>query len=160
MNSTFHGIEVGKRGLVSHQAALNTTGHNLSNVSNPDYSRQRVHLGTTDPLQPSGITRENSSGQIGTGVSVQKILRVRDSFLDNRIINEKGYLGYWKQRSFFLNQVEALHNEPNMPSIKTRLEQFINDWNNLGNNPTEGGSREVLRDTSIGLTQHIQRIVQ
>ncbi|MDH4127413.1 MAG: flagellar hook-associated protein FlgK [Spirochaetota bacterium] len=158
MNSSFHGIEVGKRGLVSHQTALNTTGHNLSNVSNPEYSRQKVQLGTTDPLSPPGLGRENSSGQIGSGVSVQKILRVRDSFVDNRIIDEKGYLGYWKQRSFFLGQVEALHNEPNMPSIKSRFEQFINDWNNLGNNSTEGGAREVLRDTSIGLTQHIQNV--
>ncbi len=158
MLSTFHGIELGKRGLMAHQVALNTTGQNLANVSNPDYSRQKVQLTTTLPIYSPGLTRENSNGQIGTGVAVERIARVRDEFVDNRIIDEKGFLGYWKQRDFYLKQVEALHNEPHSPNLKGRLEQFINDWNHLGNYATEGGAREVLRDTSIGLTQNIKNL--
>ncbi len=158
MVSTFHGIELGKRGLIAHQVALNTTGHNLANVSNPDYSRQKVSFESALPIYPPGLNHGGQAGQIGSGVNVQEVRRVRDIFLDNRIIEEKGNLGYWSQRTFFLKQLEALNNEPNQPSLKSRLESFIKDWNHLGNYPTEGGAREVLRNSAIGLTQHIQNL--
>ncbi len=156
MLSTFHGIEVGKKGIIAHQAGLNTTGHNLANVGNPGYSRQKVQLESSLPIYDPALNRENSPGQVGTGVQVQKILRVRDIYLDSRIIDEKGYLGYWTQKDFFLRQVEAIHNEPNVPSLKSSLQNFINSWNQLANYPTEGGAREALKDTAIGLTRNIQ----
>ena len=50
MESTFAGIELGKRGLIAHQAALHVTGHNVSNAETEGYSRQRVTLEVFDPL--------------------------------------------------------------------------------------------------------------
>lgn len=158
MLSTFHGVELGKRGLTAHQVALNTAGHNLANVSNPEYSRQKVQLSSTLAINAPGLNGDITSGQIGSGVQVESIKRVRDEFLDNRIIDEKASQGYWNKREFYLKQMEALHNEPNTPSLKSRLEQFINDWNHLANYPTEGGAREVLRDNAIGLTQNVQNM--
>ena len=44
MRSTFHGLEVAKRSLFTHQTALNTTAHNLANANTIGYSRQRVNM--------------------------------------------------------------------------------------------------------------------
>ena len=62
MQSTFAGIELGKRSLNAHSQALNTVGHNLANASTEGYSRQRVQLGRgRSPLrarpQPRGELR-------------------------------------------------------------------------------------------------------
>ncbi len=58
MQSTFTGIEIGKRSLNAHNQALNTIGHNLANASAEGYSRQRVQLGATDPLYAPELNRE------------------------------------------------------------------------------------------------------
>ncbi|WP_162868691.1 flagellar basal body protein, partial [Klebsiella pneumoniae] len=44
MPSTFHSIETAKRSLFTQSAALNTTGHNISNANTAGYSRQVVHM--------------------------------------------------------------------------------------------------------------------
>ena len=90
---------MGKKGLVTHQAAINVTGHNVSNAETEGYSRQKVTLEVFDPLYIPGLTRENGPGQIGQGVQVEKILRARDMLLEDRILSEKNGLSYWENLS-------------------------------------------------------------
>jgi flagellar hook-associated protein 1 FlgK len=73
MQSTFTGIEIGKRSLIAHTQALSTMGHNVSNASVDGYSRQRVHMGAVEPLYMPGLNRENTPGQIGQGVQVNRV---------------------------------------------------------------------------------------
>ena len=87
MPSTFMGIEIGKRSLIGHTLGLNTIGHNLSNASVEGYSRQRVEMKATDPIYMPGLNRELYPGQLGQGMEVHRIERVRDMLLEGRIIN-------------------------------------------------------------------------
>ena len=104
MNSTFMGIEIGKRGLHSHQQALHVTGHNISNAENKEYSRQRVVITSADPLYVPALNRSNSPGNIGQGSVVQTVERIRDSFIDDRIVAEKDVMGYWNTKNDFIHQ--------------------------------------------------------
>ena len=61
-------LNVGARALLANQVALQTTGHNIANVSTPGYSRQSVQLVTSQGQFTGG-------GYIGHGVDVQTILR-------------------------------------------------------------------------------------
>lgn len=160
MLSTFHGLEIGKRSLNAQQLALNTIGHNLSRLSDPNYSRQRVQLASTLPIQPVGVSRTNSAGQVGTGVFAERVERVRDEFLQTRILDEEGYLGYWTARESTLKELETLYNEPQTPNLKLRFEEFVKAWNDLANDPRESSSREVLRDQAIGLTRNVQTLFE
>ena len=67
-------LNVGSRALLANQVALQTTGHNIANVSVPGYSRQRVAMETV-PGQFTG------AGFIGKGVNVQDILRNHNELL-------------------------------------------------------------------------------
>jgi flagellar hook-associated protein 1 FlgK len=154
--STFSGIELGKKGLVTHQAAIHVTGHNVSNAETEGYSRQKVTLEIFDPLYIPGLTRENTPGQIGQGVQVEKILRARDMLLEDRILNEKNGLSYWKSLSDWIYQVELIHNEPTDQSIMHTLDKFWAAWQDLANNPEEIGSREAVREYGWALARHIQ----
>ena len=58
MQSTFAGIEIGKRSLIAQTQGLTTIGHNLSNASVEGYSRQRIQLGAFDPIYVPGLNRE------------------------------------------------------------------------------------------------------
>ncbi len=155
MLSTFSGIELGKKGLITHQAAINVTGHNVTNAETEGYSRQKVTLEVFDPLYIPGLTRENTPGQIGQGVQVEKILRARDMLLEDRILSEKNGLSYWKTLSDWIYQVELIHNEPSDRSIMYVLDKFWASWQDLANNPEEIGSREAVRENGSALARHI-----
>jgi flagellar hook-associated protein 1 FlgK len=85
MQSTFTGIEIGKRSLVSTSQGLTTIGHNLANSSTEGYSRQRVELKAFEPIYAPELNRENTPGQIGQGVMTERIERVHDQILEGRI---------------------------------------------------------------------------
>ena len=79
MASSFAGIELGKRSLMAQAQSINTAGHNISNADTEGYSRQRVKVQAFDPLYRPDLTRENTPGQIGQGVTVESVERIRDT---------------------------------------------------------------------------------
>ena len=88
MQSTFSGIEIGKRSLIAHTQALSTTGHNLSNANVEGYSRQRVEFNSADPLYMPQLNREETPGQIWQGVDVARIGRIREMNVEGRIVGQ------------------------------------------------------------------------
>ncbi len=144
MLSAFHGIELGKKGLMANNAGLEITGHNLSNVETEGYSRQKVNLETFVPIYDPSVNRVETPGQYGTGVVVEDIERVRDQAIDDRINYEKGGLGFWEAKQQFLHLTEMIHNEPNKPNIRTVLDEYWESWQKVAADPTERASREEL----------------
>jgi len=144
MLSTFHGIEVGKKGLMANNSGIQTAGHNLSNIETEGYSRQRVNLKTFIPIYEPSANRVETPGQYGTGVVVEDIQRIRDVAIDDRIMYEKGGLGFWETKKQFLHQVEMILNEPNQPNLRTVLDDYWEAWQKVANDPTERASREEL----------------
>ena len=55
MRSTFMGLEMGRRGVITHQASLDITGHNVANANTPGYSRQVPIVQTTAPYAAMGM---------------------------------------------------------------------------------------------------------
>jgi len=71
------GLNTALTGLKAHQIALDVTSNNISNSSNPDYVRERV-------VFSNNIGINTIPGTVGTGVNVEKIYRLKDTFLFNR----------------------------------------------------------------------------
>ena len=67
-------LSTGVSGLLAFQRALDTTSHNISNVSTDGYSRQRVLIGTRPALA-------YGNGWVGQGANVQTTQRVYDGFI-------------------------------------------------------------------------------
>jgi flagellar hook-associated protein 1 FlgK len=157
MNSTFMGIEIGKRGLQTHQQALHVTGHNISNAENKEYSRQRVVITAADPLYVPALNRSNSPGNIGQGSMVQSVERVRDMFIDDRIVSEKNTLGYWHVKDGFLNQIEMVYNEPTDQALRSRLDELWKSWEELSKYPEERSTREVVKEKAVNLSNEVNQ---
>ena len=47
--SLFTQLDMGKRSLMAQQSGMNTAGHNIANIDNKDYNRQRVGLESQHP---------------------------------------------------------------------------------------------------------------
>lgn len=67
-------LNVGARALLANQSALQTVGHNISNVKTPGYSRQLVVQESVKGLYTGG-------GYIGNGVSLVTIQRSHNELL-------------------------------------------------------------------------------
>ncbi len=144
MQSTFSGIEIGKRSMVAHNQALNTVGHNLSNMSTEGYSRQRVEFRAFDPIYRPQLEREETPGQVGQGVSVERIERIRDMLLEGRIVSQTSKEGYWETRENYSLQLEQIYNEPSESSTRSHMDRFWDSWQELSAHPSEMAARQSL----------------
>lgn len=149
MTSTFHGIEVGKRALFAQQAALSTTGHNIANAGNAGYTRQRVNMQATNPISVPGM----SSYQLGTGVDVNKIERLREDYLDIQYRTENKNVGYWEAKSDTLSKIEGLLNEPSDNGLAYVMDQFWSSWEELAKNPDSASARSVVRQRGVAVAE-------
>ncbi len=144
MQSAFAGIELGKRGLVSHSQGLVTVGHNITNASTEGYSRQRVELRAVDPLYDPALNREETPGQIGQGVSVASVTRIRDEILERRIVAGANAEGYWATQEKFLLMLERVYNEPEDISVRGLMDRFWESWQELSLHPEETAARQAV----------------
>src|SRR5690625_490772 len=126
--STFHGLEVAKKALFAQQHGLYVTGHNISNVNTDGYSRQRANFETTTPYPPTSLWQPKISGQMGTGVKIGTVQRVRDQFLDYQYRLENSRASYWDTRREALSRMEELLNEPSENGLAKTLDRF---WQSL-----------------------------
>src|SRR5699024_8712944 len=110
--STFQGLEMAKRALFAQQGALYTTGHNISNVNTNGYSRQRVNFETSTAFPVPSRVQPQMAGQVGTGVDIGVVDRIRNKFLDMQFRSEASRVGYWETKQEALIRMEDLLNEP------------------------------------------------
>lgn len=148
--STFLGIEIGRRALAAQQRGLETTGHNIANANTRGYSRQEAVLATTSPFAYPGM----GAGQLGTGVVVQSLRRVREEFLDAQFRSEAKALGRWEVRRDTLEKLEAMINEPTDEGLSKLLDRFFAAWEELANNnPAGEAARATVRQEGIALAE-------
>ncbi len=156
MQSTFSGIEIGKRSLFAHQIALNTAGHNLSNASTEGYSRQRVELRAFHAIDRPQLNRAERPGQIGQGVEVARIERIRDRLLEGRIIAQTHEEGYWQMRDKYVMMLEQVYNEPTEHSVRHLMDRFWDGWQELSVFPDQMAARRAIVERGEALMEGIQ----
>ena len=76
MQSSFAGIELGKKSIIAHSKAIGTVGHNISNAGVEGYSRQRVRMEASEPLYFTPLNREHTPGPVGQGVDAGLVERI------------------------------------------------------------------------------------
>ncbi|TGV31007.1 flagellar hook-associated protein FlgK [Mesorhizobium sp. M00.F.Ca.ET.186.01.1.1] len=153
MRSTFHGIEVSKRGLFAQQSALNTTGHNIANANTEGYTRQRVNMQATTGLPYVGLNTSVEPGLLGTGVNVVGIQRIREEFLDVQLRSENKHFGYWEAKSDGLLKIETIMNEPSDTGLQKVMDQFWQSWQDLSQHPETASTRAVVLQRGIALQE-------
>ncbi|WP_028559276.1 flagellar hook-associated protein FlgK [Paenibacillus pinihumi] len=155
MRSTFHGLEVSRRGIFTQQAALYTTGHNISNASTEGFSRQKVNMVAARPLEGYGMMRSTVPGQMGMGVEFSSITRIREKFLDDQFRNENKALGNYTVQKDTLEKLEKIVSEPTETGFRTVLGEFFNAWSDLSKTPESGDSRKIVREQAQALADSL-----
>ncbi len=160
--STFSGLEMGRRAMNYYRLGMETAGHNIANADVEGYSRQRVEASTTDPFTDPGLNRPWLPGQVGTGVKVDAIVRLRDAFLDAQYVEETTLQGYWERIEQALQHAEVFVNEPlvdeNGGTLKTALDSFWANMQELSKRPDSTAVRDALLEETRSLTVFLDQL--
>lgn len=169
MYSTFHGLEIGRRAILSQQAALSTTGQNIANANTTGYTRQEAVLQATRPLANPGLHNGTIPMQMGTGVEVTQLKRIRDQYLDLQYHNQQQQAGYWEAKSDSLGNLEAVFNETSDTGLNGAVDRFWQSLQELSKQPDSLPARsvvvssgkqvaDVLQDLSSGIELNQQSL--
>jgi len=153
MRSTFHLLEVSKRGLFAQQSALNTTGHNISNANTEGYTRQRANMSATKGIPAPGMNADRSPGLLGTGVQVTELQRIREDFLDVQFRTENKHYGFYEARRDGLEKIEVIMNEPSETGLQKVMDELWKSWQDLAKEPESLSARAVVRQRAVALVE-------
>jgi flagellar hook-associated protein 1 FlgK len=157
--SSFMGLQTSLRGLIAHQQAINTTGHNIANSNVAGYSRQEAVMAAMPALTlPVNSGTTGYGAQLGTGVDVLQIRRIRDSFLDVQYRAENMQLGEQATKSRSLEQAELAFAEPSDNGINELLGKFWTAWSSLASAPEQDAARTNVVRLANSLASAFQSV--
>lgn len=129
-------LNIGVSALTAFQRQMNTTGHNIANVSTPGYSRQ-VNDFVSRPAQGSG------AGFVGTGVNIAATERQYDSFLSGRVRTFTS-----SQQEYEVFYARALQVDDVIldasSGINNTMQNFFNAVQDVADDPTSVPARQVM----------------
>lgn len=157
MRSSFGSLNTAVLGLAAQQLAVDTTGHNIANANTPGFSRQDAVMQAADPFTTPTFNRSPTAGQLGTGVQVTTIRRMRDAFLDTQIRQQTASMGEQQITRDAIEQIEVVFNEPAASGLAAMMSRFFNSWQALANRPEDAAVRAALVEEAGNFTAMIQR---
>lgn len=149
--SLFSVLGIGTRGLMASQLGMDITGQNIANADVEGYSRKRLNLA-------ADYRYDGTYGQMGFGVEVINIERMRDEFIDQQIRGQNKEVGYYEEIDHTLEAVENILTEPSDTGIMHFIDQFFDSWENLANNPADIAARTMVRTNGEILTNAFHNI--
>jgi flagellar hook-associated protein 1 FlgK len=129
-------LGTGLSSLRALQRALDTTAHNIANVSTEGYTRQRVDFATRTP-------QSYGTNWIGSGVDAVQVRRVYDQFLSDQVRTSSGTLA---RLETFASQAERLDNllGDSSNGLSASLQGFTDAVNEVSSTPSSISARQVL----------------
>lgn len=168
MLGLFGTLDLGARSLQNQLTGIEVTGHNLANVNNPAYARQRVRLQTSGTI-PTPL------GPQGTGAQVAAITQLRNALLDRQLVTEAGLSSYWQTQQRLLEQAETslgqqLDRQAGSVSSTTtsgvggplglaeNLSDLFNAFQSVAAQPASLEERQVLVQKAQALAEQFNRV--
>ncbi|MBN1980403.1 MAG: flagellar hook-associated protein FlgK [Chitinivibrionales bacterium] len=143
--SLFSVLNVATRGLSASQLGMDVSGQNISNADVEGYSRKRLNMA-------ADYRYDSQFGQMGFGVEVINIERMRNSFIDEQIQRQTQDFGLYTEVDQALETIENIFTEPSDTGIMTFIDKFFDSWENLANNPADSAARTMVKTNGEILT--------
>ena len=132
-------------GLRAYQGALSTVSHNIANVGNEDYTRQRVEIDARNPIRLG-------NSFFGQGSELSAITRVVDGFVSSNIRGFTSSLGRLESFDFYASRVEGIIADE-QAGLMPALDGFFNAMNDVANDPSANAPRVAL----VGAIENVQQ---
>lgn len=137
-------LYIGLSGLRSTQTSLTTTGHNISNVNTPGYSRQQT-------VQQTNIPQFTGGGYIGSGSQVTDVRRLASEFLTSQL---RTATSQNSELQAFKSQIEQLDSllSSTTTGISPALKSFFTSLQTASQDPASLAGREAVLSQAKSLS--------
>lgn len=143
-------------GMSVNQIAIQTTNQNITNMNNPGYTRQRVDQVANRPYSNPGLTSSKlGAGQIGQGVKVSQITRIRNSFYDYQFRAENHKYGSLTVKYEYYSSMESIFNEPSDTSISASINELFGTCNEMGKDPNSVSAKNMFVEKAEFLSNNL-----
>lgn len=129
-------FNIGLSGLNAAKIALDTTGHNISNVNTPGYSRQKV-------IQSSVTPQGTGAGFLGQGTTVETVARQYNDFLQGQVNFNQSQTSYYESYSAQIKQMDDLLGDTSA-GLSPSLQEFFSTVQGVANNPSSTSARQSM----------------
>lgn len=153
MPSTFFGLTIASSGLRAANAALNTTGNNISNASTEGYSRQNVVTEAANALRVFA-----AYGCAGAGVETIAIERIRDQFYDNKYRENESRLGEFDVKAYYMRTIENYLTDNNVTGFKTIFNTMSNALEEITKNSSSTSTKAQYVSSVKALTDYFNNM--
>ncbi len=151
MGTLFSTLDIARLGLQAAQVQLSVSGNNISNVNTEGYSRQTVSLSESASIK-------YPFGQLGTGVTVSEVRRVRDEFLDKVYRQQVAGLNKADTLATYYDQLENAFLEPTDEGFGTQINNFFDSMSDFSNNVEDLAVREATVAQAEALAESFNSI--
>lgn len=143
-------LNIGLSGLSVNKTALTVTGHNISNVNTPGFSRQEAVQATATP-QFSG------AGYIGSGTTLVDVRRIYNEFLTGQVRSstamDKDVQSYLSQ----INQMDALL-AGTTTGITPGLQRLFSSLQTAAEDPANVPARQLVLSEAEGVAKRFNTV--
>lgn len=141
MPVSIFGISVS--GLLTNQAALNTTSHNIANANTEGYTRQRVD-------QTARLPEFIGGNFLGSGVEIGQVKRIFDQ--THQLEVQSSTANFMRLEVFLdqANRVDGLLAD-SQNGLNNSLQAFFTALQGVANDPASIAARQVMLDQAQGL---------
>jgi flagellar hook-associated protein 1 len=145
-------LNTGSTAMAVSQAQIQTTGNNIANADDPNYTRQVASTASSPDQQiRPGVF-------IGTGIDLTGIQRQIDDALEARLRGSVSDSEFATTTQDWLNRIQASFNELGDDDLSTQLSTFFNSWSDLANKPQDVGLREIVIQDGQGVADYFQNL--
>jgi flagellar hook-associated protein 1 len=156
-------MDMATRALQVQQEAIEITGQNMSNMTNPAYARQRVNIQASPTIvTPMGVE--------GTGAEAVSIQQIRDALLDTQIQSEDSTTSYVGTAQTTLQDLEATLGQVVDTSSSSStgsssgvglgdyISNLFNAFQTLSTDPTSLANRQALMLDASSLSTEFNQL--
>ena len=140
-------------GINAAMTNIQIAGHNIANVDTEGYSRQQ-----SIALNKAPIRTAYGSIQIGQGVEIQSVTRIRNEYLDEEFRKSNENVGFYEIMSEGYLNIENLFGEPSETSLSSNINNFWNSLSELSKNPEFIAERNVFIEASMQMINNFKSI--
>ncbi|WP_372875653.1 flagellar hook-associated protein FlgK [Pseudomonas sp.] len=143
-------LSIGLSGLSANKTSLAVTGHNISNVNTPGFSRQDTVQATRNP-QFSG------AGYIGSGTTLTDIRRTYSEFLSTQVRSSTALSSDVEAYRSQIEQLDSLL-AGTTTGITPSLQKFFSSLQTAAEDPANIPARQLVLSEAEGLARRFNTV--
>lgn len=149
------GYEISLSGLLVGASKIAASQNNIANIETPGYARERVEVyaNTTSGAGAAGL-------QIGSGVTLERVIRITNELTTQQARQEKGHVGYYNEMSADLKVVETIFNELGEGSLGSLMGSFFQSWEELSKFPEQSSYRADVLKKSEQFAEKLNSLIK